>query len=374
MIKELFIRVYNFFVSRFFLLMRVLPVKNSVVILTSFGDNIDYIIRHPKMRLYDEVIIFSSCQYDFKTFDNVKVYTQSNLSVKELYEIGRAKNIIVDNHFPVIGGMSTLKPYVNVFQTWHAVGAVKAFGLMDESFKNRPDCAKARFKKTYQNVDYYVAGSKRMADIFKQAFSIDDKKIIKTAMPRLDFYRDQPNIQSTRNSVRSRLKIDDEVIIVTYAPTYRENQFNISDIPLDISKMIQKLPSNYKIALRLHPTVQLDTDIKGVIDLTDGFSLEEVLSVTDILITDYSSVGFEFANLMRPVIYYPYDLDEYTNTKGLIDDYESLVTTNIAYSTDEILEMIKNDDFSAEEIRQFKDLWNDYNNQNNTNTLLSMLQ
>ncbi|PIU47337.1 hypothetical protein COS93_00010, partial [bacterium (Candidatus Gribaldobacteria) CG07_land_8_20_14_0_80_33_18] len=82
-----------------------------------------------------------------------------------------------------------------------------------------------------------------------------------------------------------------------------------------------KLPSNYIIALRLHPTVQLDSDIKGVIDLTNGFSLEEVLSMTDILITDYSSVGFEFANLERPVIYYPYDLDEYKNTKGLIDDY-----------------------------------------------------
>ena len=374
MIKEAVLRVYNFIVSRFFLFMRLIPLKNSIVLLTSYGDNINYIIQNPKLRYYDEVIIYTERTYNFKHYNNVTVYSHSNFNLKELYEISRAKNIILDNYFPVLGGMNTLKPYVTVIQTWHAVGAVKAFGLADQTFNYRPKRSKDRFQRTYQNVDYYISGSKTMSEIFKKAFNINDDKILKTSMPRLDFYNDEAVIKHTNDCLRKSLNISNEAIIITYAPTYRENQFNVNDIHLDIEKMTRVLPNNYIIALRLHPTVELNIDLKNVINLSKGYSLESVLSMTDILITDYSSVGCEFSNLERPIIYYPYDIDDYKKEKGLIDKYENLTTSNIAYSTDDIIQMIKENQFSIDEIRKFKHQWNEYNHTNNTNVLVKVLK
>lgn len=374
MIKEIGITVYNSIVSIFFLIMRVTPLKNSIVILTSFGDNIDYILKENKLSRYDEVIIYTERPYEFKYYNNVTVYSHSNFNLKELYEISRAKNIILDNYFPVLGGMNTLRPYVTVIQTWHAVGAIKAFGLADKTFNHRPKRSKDRFQRTYQNVDYYVAGSKTMSEIFKKAFNINDDKILKTSMPRLDFYNDEAVIKNTNDCLRKSLNISNETIIITYAPTYRENQFNVNDIHLDIEKMTRVLPNNYIIALRLHPTVELNNNLKNVINLSKGYSLESVLSMTDILITDYSSVGFEFSNLERPIIYYPYDIDDYKKEKGLIDKYENLTTSNIAYSTDDIIQMIKENQFSIDEIRKFKHQWNKYNHTNNTNVLVKVLK
>src|SRR5699024_2881519 len=159
MIKEIGISVYNCIVSVFFLVMRITQLKNSTVILTSFGDNINYILKEKKLSHYDEVIIYTERPYEFKHYKNVTVYSHSNFNLKELYELSRAKNIILDNYFPVLGGMDTLRPYVTVVQTWHAVGAVKAFGLADQTFNYRPKRSKDRFQRTYQNVDYYVSGS-----------------------------------------------------------------------------------------------------------------------------------------------------------------------------------------------------------------------
>src|SRR5699024_12371395 len=100
----------------------------------------------------------------------------------------------------------------------------------------------------------------------------------------LTFYNDEAVIRHTNDCIRKSLNSSNEAIISTYAPTYRENQFNVTDIHLDIEKMTTVLPNNYIIALRLHPPVELNIDLKNVINLSKGYSLASVLSRTEILI------------------------------------------------------------------------------------------
>ena len=155
--------------------------------------------------------------------------------------------------------------------------------------------------------------------------------------------------------------------IILYAPTFREtHKYNNVFKYFKVKKFLSEL-SEYVILLRLHPKMyQFGLDDKlmddvlkldNVYDLTDYESIEELMLISDILITDYSSLMVEYTILNKPIVLFAYDLDNYLeNERGFYIDYKKDVPGTIVKTTEELIRTIKNNNFSTRRLNEFKNL------------------
>ena len=139
---------------------------------------------------------------------------------------------------------------------------------------------------------------------------------------------------------------------ILYAPTFRENEkFNNVFNYLDLTKFNERLSDEYVLLLRLHPKINKfyssDIGVEGdYIDCSDYKNEQELMLLADILITDYSSIMIEFGLLNKPIVFFAYDLDNYLEKeRGFYFDYREKVPGNIVQDTDELIEVIKNENF-----------------------------
>ena len=128
---------------------------------------------------------------------------------------------------------------------------------------------------------------------------------------------------------------------------------------MDLKKFNEALGSEYILALRLHPKIKdfytgnIESD-EDYIDCSDYPSEQELMMLSDILITDYSSIMIEFAVLDKPIIFFVYDLDNYLRTeRGFYYDFEKTVPGKLVYSSDELISAIENNDFDKDKLLSF---------------------
>ena len=147
--------------------------------------------------------------------------------------------------------------------------------------------------------------------------------------------------------------------MVLYAPTFRDQEVADPKVHLDVDKMAKELPEDYCLGLRLHPFVasrfHLEQDYDGkVVDFSSYDNLNTLLMATDLLISDYSSIIFEYCVFGRPMIFYAYDLDEFSDHgRGFYRDYKSYVPGPVVKTTDEILEVIRKKDYKLDRLQAF---------------------
>src|SRR5699024_10375081 len=143
----------------------------------------------------------------------------------------------------------------------------------------------------------------------------------------------------------SNLPVDKKVVL--YAPTWRDNQFYTKgkykfDLQMDLGRLKKELGNDYIIVLRLHYLVAENLDLTGYENFVYDFSyhedIRELYLIADMLITDYSSVFFDYANLRRPMLFYVYDIEDYRdNLRGFYFDFESKAPGLLVKTTEEII-------------------------------------
>ena len=164
-----------------------------------------------------------------------------------------------------------------------------------------------------------------------------------------------------------------------YAPTYRDQELDRFKLAMNLDRMYAELSGEYVLVLRLHPAIKNVEDYnKKYPDFVLNYSsseydINELLIVSDILITDYSSILYEFSLLKKPMIFYAYDLDDYQAGRGLWEDYEQLVPGPVAKTTEEIIRAIQQNEFDIDEIEEFSHRWNKYSRGHSSENLVSYL-
>ena len=164
--------------------------------------------------------------------------------------------------------------------------------------------------------------------------------------------------------------------VILYAPTYRDDELSVSDLKLDLAKMYQALKDEYVLFLRLHPAVRVDltNDFPDFIfNVSNYHDVNHLLTVTDLLITDYSSIPFEFSLLHKPMVFFAYDLEEYAQSRGFWEPYEELVPGPIVENTSELINVLKNEQFNMDLISTFALQWNEYSTGSSSEQLVKSL-
>lgn len=257
-----------------------------------------------------------------------------------------------DNFFPL--AFMNFNPETIVVQLWHAPGAFKKFGGSSDLE------SREMLKKCSDNTDYLIVSSKNIMDYYSEAFQISKSKIKPLGLPRADYYFENHDTDEFKSAFFERHGLDGDKKIILYAPTFRdEEKYNDVFAYLDLERFNEELSDEYVLALRLHPKIRnfysKDITSKGhYIDCSDYPSEQELLLISDILITDYSSIMIEFAMLDKPVIFFTYDYDSYlTQERGFYFDFKSTVPGPIVYDSQSLIDAIKNDDFDRSRISEF---------------------
>lgn len=233
-------------------------------------------------------------------------------------------------------------------QTWHGTPLKKMLYDIDQVMGRTPGYVE-RISKAISMWDYLLSPSNYATKAFKSAFKYDGE-IIEAGYPRNDlFYRKDK--AKLKEKVKRRLLIPEDKKVILYAPTFRDNEAVRSnrfvfDLQMDLHKMKEALGDDYVVLLRMHVAItnkiNINEELEDFVKNVSSYSeMQELLLVTDVLITDYSSVMFDFANTKRPMLFFTYDLETYRDeVRGFYIDFEKEAPGPLVKTTDEIIKEI----------------------------------
>ena len=320
--------------------------------------------------LYDELL--KQGQYSIKTFSlMIRMVSDAEYfmnAVDYIREAATAKAVFITTANRLMSQFD-IRPETRLIQLWHGVGMFKKVGFSTLDSEGFGRSAKSReVYNDYRNYTDVTVAAEEQIWTFEDAFHISrDTGIFKPiGISRTDVFFDE----EYRNERRRRL---DEAFpeckgkkIILYAPTFRGHvaQATAPD-KLDIEKMAEKLSDDYVLLIRHHevskvfPKIPADAEGSFAFDMNRNniMSTDGLLSIADILITDYSSLGFEFAVMEKPMVFFAYDLEEYLDTRGMYYDYSEITPGPVCKTTEEVADYIADIDnrFDRNAVREFRE-------------------
>lgn len=354
-------RKVNFFFEkiRYEITAKKLKVDNKLIIFSSFNGRsycdspkaiYNYLIKSNEFSDYNFVWAFKDVEKHkyLEKNANTKVI---DIKSKEFWKVlGKAKYWIFNFKM-----QDYIFPKENqVFaQCWHGT-PLKRLGCDLEHFNNAMNSI-SEIRKRYEieasKFSYFLSPSDFATEKFMTAWNIQNKDImLQEGYPRNDFLINytEKDIQQIKEKLNLS-NINKKIIL--YAPTYRDNQHTAGvgytyETEVDFEKLQKELSDDYIILFRAHWLVAQNFDFEKykdfVVDVSNHDDINELYVIADMLITDYSSVFFDYANLKRPIIFYMYDLEKYRDDiRGFYLDLNEL-PGKIIDKDNELINEIKN--------------------------------
>ena len=249
----------------------------------------------------------------------------------------------------------------SVVQLWHGCGAFKKWGYSTAEKKwgaSKKDLDLYPIHNTYTHV---CVSSPKVSFAYAEAFGCSEKSVMPLGAPRTDVYFDKGFVAGCRKQILDKFSEIGGRKIILYAPTFRGDSIDKSYIKnmMDIEEMSRRLGDGYVLLIKQHPLTADAFRIRNdgfAFDISKDVAIETALCAADLVITDYSSLIFEYALLERPMIFFAYDLAEYEDARSFYFGYEGFVPGEIVNSTEEIIGEIRRleTDFDVERIRRFR--------------------
>lgn len=344
--------------------------KKKIVYLMSFGNNVNFIKQLAQsLPQQTQIIVLyreeaEAAATDLAAFGLETIQFDDNLyfATQLIPVIMGAKIIFCDNYYAFLGGL-VHSSRTKIVQLWHAAGAIKKFGWEDPITNRRSNSDKRRFQQVYNQFNEYIVGSEAMGSVFENSYHEPSSKMQLLGYPRSDRYLNQTWIQNSRERVYYIAPELKNKRVILYAPTYRENKS--VQLPKGVSEALTVDPDAI-VVIKLHPLLrkhehELQRQNTAQIRFYHQLSTSELLTVTDTLITDYSSVAFDYSLLKsaKSIIFYMFDFDSYQQNPGIQDDFLSWLPSKPVKTLAELKTAI----LSRQEtdFNKFNEKWNTYN-------------
>ncbi len=386
MAREIAITLYLIVFKMIFALAKGFPIKKKVVFVVSFSENNQRIWKEMMRQDVPCRVIFLATDKMYPIFSREQEAETLLFEVKHpvqflkgIYHLATSKVVLVDNYYGFMA-VSDFKKEVTCIQLWHANGAIKKFGLQDPSNEMRSAKAISRFKKVYAKFNKIIVGSEAMADVFREAFGAKEEQFARTGIPRTDPFFDKPKQRRIVDKLYGKFPYLRGKKVVLYAPTYREQDLVAFRLQLDLEKIVPSLPEGMILLVKLHPAVRdrmvIPEAMKDkVFDVSTYAGMNELLFVSDILITDYSSIPFEYSLLGKPMIFYLYDHESYLMERGVWEDYKTSLPGPVAYTTQEVTSILLENSFNEKSasVGEFCKKWNQYSHGHSSTNVVNLI-
>ncbi|MDN7244555.1 CDP-glycerol glycerophosphotransferase family protein [Planococcus shenhongbingii] len=314
--------------------MGLLPRKRKLVIFESFharqySDNPRAIYEYMKEHYPDYQLLWSVDRRAIELFDKFQVPYIRRFTMRWFLTFPRAKYWVNNVRLP---GWMPKPPGTVYVQTWHGT-PLKKLGI-DIDQVHMPGTNTENYKKNFVSEsakwDYLVSPNAYSTEIFKRAFGYRGK-VIESGYPRNDALA---NPSATRiSAIRQEIGIPEDKKVMLYAPTWRDNEFFEKgkykfEFQFDLKSWEEKYGDEWVLLSRMHYLVAERFDFsahKGIVfNVSDYPDIRDLYLISDLLVTDYSSVFFDYAILNRPIVFFMYDLEEYRDQlRGFYFDIET---------------------------------------------------
>lgn len=258
-----------------------------------------------------------------------------------------------------------LRKGTKIYQLWHACGAFKKFGMSTAELifgDNRKSLEKY---PNYGNLSYVTVSSPEVIWAYEEAMNLKDTKtqVVATGVSRTDVFYDQHFIEQSKAAVYSVCPTAENKKIILYAPTFR-GRVAKAESPdcLDIPAMKRALGDEYVLLIKHHPFVKQPPVVPEdcadfAMDVTKSLEIDQLLCASDVCVSDYSSLIFEYSLFERPMIFFAYDLDDYFDWRGFYYNYDELTPGPVVKETEEIIDYIRHLDarFDQAQVHAFKE-------------------
>jgi CDP-ribitol ribitolphosphotransferase len=262
--------------------------------------------------------------------------------VRGMYYLQTARLFVVDNAYLPIH-VAPHRPGTTVVQVWHAAGALKRFGV-----DTRTPLAEPERTFLHRHYDAVVVGGEWSRAPYAAALRTPVERVLALGSPRTDFFFDDAALGSARERVLDLHPSLRGRRVVLYAPTFRGRGVAKRAAPgLDATRLRAALPPDHALVLKTHPNLDPAATPRDGYDVVADprAEINDLLALTDVLVTDYSSSVVEFAILRRPIVLLVPDLAEYEVDPGLYLDYPTEMIGTQVVDTDGVIEAIADDRF-----------------------------
>jgi CDP-glycerol glycerophosphotransferase len=259
---------------------------------------------------------------------------------REYYEaVARARYVVTNDHFPA---WFERRPDQICLQTWHGT-PLKQLGFDVSRLRNEVRQFEHEWERQRRNWQYVLSPNRFTTPILQRAYDLSGE-LLETGYPRTDVLAGAEREQRGRE-LRRRLGLPEHARVVLYAPTYRDQARDLAgryrlDPGLDVERLRAAVGEDTIVLFRKHHyvvdpvPVTADGFVRDVSAYPDG---TEILLAADVLVTDYSSTMFEYANTGRPILFFTYDLDAYRDQiRGFYFDFEATAPGPLLGTTDEL--------------------------------------
>ncbi len=336
-----------------FRLLGHLPANKKLIVFESFlgkqfSCNPRAIYEYMKEKHPDFKMIWSVDKRYLDNFKNKDIHYVKRFSVRWLFLMTRSRYWVTNSRFP----LWIPKPNHTVYvQTWHGTPLKKLATDIEEV--HMPGTNTKKYKKNFckeaSKWDYLVSPNDYSKNIFKRAFQFN-KEMINSGYPRNDVLFHQ-NKEGYILKLKKKLDLPLNKKIILYAPTWRDNEYYSKgkykfNMHLDLDLLKSELGDKYIVLFRLHYLVSENLDLSSyhgfAYDCSNYEDIRDLYLLADLLITDYSSVFFDYANLKRPMLFYVYDIDTYRDQlRGFYFNFEENAPGPLLKTTEEVIQSIR---------------------------------
>jgi len=257
-----------------------------------------------------------------------------------------------------------LREGTEVVQLWHACGAFKKFGVSTADLMFGGTRKQVERHPFYKNLSLVTVSAPEVEWAYREAMMLEDTPEVVRGLgvSRTDVFFDESYLAAVRREMEQLLPVIGERKVILYAPTFR-GWVGHCEGPdeLDIAAMREALGDEYVLLVKHHPFVKklppIPESCSDFAVQANAFPIDWLLTVSDVCISDYSSIVFEYSLFARPMVFFAYDKDDYDDWRGFYYDYDEMTPGPVVKTTEEVIDYIKHLDerFDSEAVAAFRE-------------------
>ena len=357
-VKSFMLRVYFIIIHE--ILRKVTSIeKNKVFFISDVRENIEgnfeYIWKYLDEYKYNKVVYLKG---DRRNNGGILSFNRM------IYDFTTSEVILLEDYFRYTSFVR-LKKEQELCQLWHACGAYKKFG-----YSRLNGNENIKIHQGYKKYTKVITSAEAIRENYAEAFGISIEKTKATGVPRTDvFFDEQCKAEKCAKFYEEYPELKNKKIIL-FAPTYRGKRAEDASYEfgeIEFESLYQQLKEEYVIIFKWHPALYNNLKRKHILvydeskykdffyDMSEKREVNDLLFVADILVTDYSSVIFDYVLLNKPIIYFMYDIEQYEGGRGLYYELEEYLYGPIVKTTNDLIMAIKEEKNFKIERQKFMD-------------------